>query len=197
MLPNNSKIIKLKITSTADNVSNVNVDALHATSPLIAVTAATSHFAEMNAKFLKNIKLADPPISILCPSGTYIQSTHTTEFVFDDSPPHQRVHSFPTLAPGSLLSVGQLCDSGCYAIFHMKTVQIIYNNKRIWIGTRSVTSNGLWIVNVKPPSANESSSCNILGPISTDNSGNDLNNFNYFCNVFTPHNSIQVRVRFS
>ena len=52
LLPNNSKRIKLKITSTANNVSNVNVDALHATSPLIAVTVATGYFDEMNASFL-------------------------------------------------------------------------------------------------------------------------------------------------
>ena len=52
LFPNNSKRIKLKFTSTANNVSNVNVDPLHATSPLIADTAAIGHFAKMNASFL-------------------------------------------------------------------------------------------------------------------------------------------------
>ena len=58
LLPNNSKRIKLKNTSIANNVSNVHIDALHTTSPLIADTAAIDHFAEMNANFLKNVKLS-------------------------------------------------------------------------------------------------------------------------------------------
>ena len=68
--------LKKKKNFTANNASNVTVDAFTTTSPLIADTAATGHFAEMNASFIKNIKLADSPISILCPSGAFIKSTH-------------------------------------------------------------------------------------------------------------------------
>ena len=88
LLSPNSKRIKIKNYSTANNASNVNVDAFTTTSSLITDTAATGHFAEMNASYLKNIKLADPPISVLCPSGASIKSTHTAEFDFDDFPPH-------------------------------------------------------------------------------------------------------------
>ena len=179
MLSPNSKRIKINNYSTANNASNVNVDAFTTTSLLIADTVASDHFAEMNASYLTNIKLADPPISILCPSCASIKSTHTIEFDFDDFPPHQRVHVFPSLASGSLLSIEQLCDFGCYAIFHTKTVQIIFkiifNNKIILVGTRSVASNGLWIVNVNHPSANEKSSCNILSPFPIATSGIEIN----------------------
>ena len=118
MLSTNSKRIKIKNNSTGNNTSNVNVDAFTITSPLIADTAATGHFVEMNARYLKNIKIADPPISILYSNGASIKSTHIAEFNFEDFSPHQRVHVFPSLAFGSLLSIGQLCDFGCHAIFH-------------------------------------------------------------------------------
>jgi len=188
-----AKRIKINNHSTANNASNINVDAFTTTSSLIADNVATGYFAEINASYLTNIKLADPPISVLCPSGASIKSTHTTEFDFDDFSPHQRVHVFPSLVSGSLLSIEQLCDFGCYAIFHMQTVQIIFNNKIILVGTRSVASNGLWIVNVYRPSTNENSSCNILSPFPTATSGIEFNYIKYFCNVLTPYNAIQER----
>ena len=198
MLSTNSTRIKIKNNSTANNASNVTVDAFTTTSPLIVDTAAIGHFAKMNASFLKNIKLADPPISFLCPSGASIKSTHTAEFNFEDFPPHQRVHVFPSLASGSLLSIGQLCDFGCHAIFHKNAVQRIYNNNVILTGTRSVASNGLWIVNVNRPSFDEIPSCNILAPAHTNERCSDVfATEKYFSNVLTPHNnSIQERVIF-
>ena len=86
--------------------TNVTVDVLNSSSRLIADTGATGHFVEMNADYLKNLIPADPPITVLCPSGTSIKSTHTAEFNFKNFPPNQRVHVFPSLASGSLLSVG-------------------------------------------------------------------------------------------
>ena len=57
----------------------------------------------------------------------------------------------------------------------MKAVQIMFNNIIILVGTRSVASNGLWIVNVNHPSANEKSSCNILSPFPIATSGIEFN----------------------
>ena len=51
----------------------------------------------MNASYLKNIKLADPPISVLYLSGASIKSTHTADFNFDDFPPHQRARLWVAL----------------------------------------------------------------------------------------------------
>ena len=188
--------LKYKNNSTANNASNVTVHTFTTTSPLIADTATTGNFAEINASFLKNIEVADPPISVLYPSGASIKPTHTAEFNFEDFLPHQRVHVFPSLASGSLLSIGQLCDFGCHTIFHKDAVQIIYSNNVILTGTRSVASNGIWIVNVNRPSCDEIPSCNILAPVHTDQRCSDVfATENYFCNVLTPHNnSIQERV---
>ena len=97
----------------------------------------------MNASYLINLMPADPPITVLCPSGASIKSTHTAEFNFKNFPPNQRVHVFPSLASGSLLSIGQLCDVGCHAYFHKNIVKVIYKNNIILSGTRTHRTNGL------------------------------------------------------
>ena len=68
--------------------------------------------------------------------------------------------------------------------FIKNAVQIIYNNNVILTGTRSVASNGLWIVNVNRPSFDEIPSCNILAPAHTDERYSDVfATEQYFCNV--------------
>ena len=88
LLSTHSKRIKIRNSSATNNAYNANMDALTTTNQLIADTTATGYFTEMNASYLKNIKLVDSPISILYPSGPSIKSTHTTEFNFDEFPPH-------------------------------------------------------------------------------------------------------------
>ena len=108
----------MKNTSIANNVSNVNIATLTTTSPLITDTVATCYFVEINTSYLKYVEFIDPPISLLCPRGAFIKSTHTIEFNFDDFPPHQRVYIFPSLSSESLLSIRQLRDFGCNNISH-------------------------------------------------------------------------------
>ena len=50
-------------------------------------------------------------------------------------------HLFPYLKIGSLLSIGQLCDSGCVATFNKDEVSIRHNNQLVANGPR--TKNGL------------------------------------------------------
>ena len=71
---------------TAQHESTVTVDALNNYCRLVADTAATGHFVEMNASYLKKSIPVDPPITVLCPSRVSIKSTHTTEFNFNISP---------------------------------------------------------------------------------------------------------------
>ena len=104
-------------------------------------------------------------------------------------------HLTNVLASGSLLSIVQLCNFGYHVIFHKNAVQTIYNNNVILTSTRSIASNGLWIVNVNRPSFNEIPSCNVLAPVHTDQRCSDVfATEKYFCNVLTTHNnSIQER----
>ena len=51
-------------------------------------------------------------------------------------------YSFSNLQSGSLISIGQLCDDDCVAIFSRYNVKILKNNKVLIRGKR--TDNGLW-----------------------------------------------------
>ena len=70
-----------------------------------------------------------------------------------------QAHAYPNFKIESLLSIGQLCDSNCSAIFTKKDV-IVFNSDKTLIlnGTRNVF-NGLWDVTIEishpepPPTA--------------------------------------------
>ena len=52
---------------------------------------------------------------------------------------------YPKLTSESLLSIGQLCDQGCVAVFQKEELNIYKNNQKIISGTRNRTD-GLWDV---------------------------------------------------
>ena len=91
---------------------------------------------EMNASCIKNIQASDPGIDALCVDGTYITSTHTTDFTYPNIPPAtQSCHIFPHLALGSLLFIGQFCDAGCEAWMDASSIKFTYKQKIVLIGT--------------------------------------------------------------
>ena len=61
----------------------------------------------------------------------------------------QHAYMFDDLKTGSLISIGQLCDDDCIAIFSRYNLKIIKNNKIIINGKRK--DNGLWDIPVQPP----------------------------------------------
>ena len=77
------------------------------------------------------------------PNKTKIQATHTCQIDIPVLPPQARqAHIFPQLAH-ALLSIGQLCDHGCTAIFDHNNVKILHNNIVILHGFRDSGTN-LW-----------------------------------------------------
>jgi hypothetical protein len=75
-----------------------------------------------------------------------MRATHTAELPIQELPHAARqAHLFPALSSGALLSIGQLCDHGCQAIFNVSTVEIIKNNKSTLKGHRTPT-NGMWLI---------------------------------------------------
>ena len=58
---------------------------------------------------------------------------------------------FPDLTSSSLLSIGQLCNDDCTAIFTKKDIKVIKNNNVILEGTRNL-NDGLWDVPIPTPS---------------------------------------------
>jgi hypothetical protein len=51
----------------------------------------------------------------------------------------------------SLLSVGQLCDHGCTAVFEHDTVTVYFKDEVLFTGTRSRETNYLWYINNNKP----------------------------------------------
>ena len=84
-----------------------------------------------------------------------MQSTHEGELDLPSIPKAARkVHIVPDLEQGNgtLLSVGQLCDSGCIANFTKSNVTITYNDHIVLVGHRTVP-HGLW--HLSPPTADQ------------------------------------------
>jgi hypothetical protein len=71
------------------------------------------------------------------PLSPKLSSTAQSAFVLDD------------LQTGTLVSLAQLCDDDCIAIFNKHDVKILKNDKVIITDTRM--SDGLWSLPIKPP----------------------------------------------
>jgi hypothetical protein len=81
-------------------------------------------------------KRATPvPLHVNMPDGTTIQSSHTGELLLSALPPEaRRAHILPGLVHTSLISVGQLCDSGCDVIFTRDQVEMKKDGKLVMSG---------------------------------------------------------------
>ena len=85
-------------------------------------------------------------IDVVLPNHACISSTHTAKLTLPQLPaPATAVHLFPSLATGSLLSIGQFCDHGCTATFTKTKATVSHNGETILEGTRH-PSTSLWHV---------------------------------------------------
>ena len=152
---------KQKLTTLPVQQHASNLATLTATSRVIvADTGATGNFFEGEQDNndesdqhvhvdlpLTNIKATNKGISVLLPNNTTIKSTHTAELDIPQLPANaKKTHIFPHLASGSLLSIGQLCDAGCTALFETHKLYIFHNGKIILQGTRQPSK--LWTIDL-------------------------------------------------
>ena len=72
-----------------------------------------------------------------------MQNIHKTE---------RKAHKFHMLAGNSLISVSQLCDSGCEVIFHHDKVTVTKDSKKIAEVYRDLKTT-LWIMPITTPKA--------------------------------------------
>lgn len=101
----------------------------------------------MDSPHLHHKQPVGEPLHVKLPDDSTIKSTHTAELQIPGLPKSaKRVHLFPSLGNTSLLSIGQLCDSGCKATFTADKVIITHRNNTILSGTRSPLTNGLWTI---------------------------------------------------
>jgi hypothetical protein len=100
----------------------------------------------MMTSLCSNAKPTKNGVSVLLLDGGTIRATHTTKLPIKALPYAARqAHLFPALSSGALLSIGQLCDHGCQAIFNASTVNIIKNHQTVLQGQRNPT-NGMWVI---------------------------------------------------
>jgi hypothetical protein len=79
-----------------------------------------------------------------------MHSTHEAELNIPTLPALARhVHIVPALSTHSLISMGQLCDSGCDVNFDAKSVTVTHNNTTVLTGSRNPTTK-LWHLNLTP-----------------------------------------------
>ena len=132
------------------------------TNSIKADTGATGHFIDQpstNLNLTKVAPITNPSIKVLLPNGDTMQSTHTTTLPINLPQSARTAHVFPSLASGSLLSVGKLCDEGCTAVFTKKKLEI-HKNKNISIkttkpalltGSRDPPYQQLWNIQLSQP----------------------------------------------
>ena len=103
------KLKQLKVKTTLDVVPQKTnfVDVID--------TGTTTHYF-MKESNVEKIRKVDVGINVMSPNGGVTQSIAIAEVKLPHvSKKSREPHIFSSLAPGSLYSVGQLCDDGCEA----------------------------------------------------------------------------------
>jgi hypothetical protein len=117
----------------------------------IADTGSTGHFfkqQDIPEKLQLSTSTANS-IDITMPNGAIITSDAQATMHLPTIPTSAKlIHLFPDLQSHSLLSIGQLCDSGCTAKFTQHKVLIKYQQKTILEGQRNSTTR-LWQIPVE------------------------------------------------
>jgi hypothetical protein len=99
-----------------------------------ADSSAAAHFHQTTNQLPhRPISDSNPAVHVIVPNGHIMTSTATTNLPL----PHlkaaaTKLHAFPKLASGSLLSVGQICDNACTAILNSNSVHM-YPNQDVTI----------------------------------------------------------------
>jgi hypothetical protein len=123
-------------------------------SPVALNSGATGHFLGIHAD-VSNKQPCTTPIIINCADDNQISSTHTAEPnipALSVLPAAARLaHIFPQMGNISLLSLGQLCDHGCTAVFERNRVTVYFKNEVLLTRTRSRETNYLWYIDTDKP----------------------------------------------
>ena len=113
-----------------------------------ADSGATRHyFTNRDAHILKNkTHLSNGP-RVKLPNNESLQATIKGVLPLSSqlSTTAKEAHVFPHIKNALLISIGQLCDDHCIAIFDKKQLNVFKNNKNVLSGTRN-TRDGLWDV---------------------------------------------------
>ena len=107
---------------------------------------SNTHFKPKHNQYLTNCKQLQHKVVASLPNNAKIAASY--EGVFNLHPKLQvKSLIFPELHNESLLSVGQVCDQDCTAIFNKKEMKIVKDNQTLFKGYRDY-SDGLWKLNM-------------------------------------------------
>ena len=118
----------------------------------IVDTGATGHYLDATAEqHCLDVQPTDTGPSVQVANGDNIETTKRATLQLSDSlsPQATTAHIFDDLKSGSLLSIGQLCDDDCIALFTKYNVHI-YKNGQIIIDGKRDSRNGLWTIPLAP-----------------------------------------------
>jgi hypothetical protein len=137
--------------------------------PIIIDSGATGHFFKVSSNLI-GLKPATTSIAVSLPDGAHIKSTHIGTLPIPSLPSSAcRAQVFQSLQSDSLLSIGQLCNHGCKAVFTNDCVTVTRNDIVLLTGTSPPSTNMLWtldpIVPTTTPSVEQSSP--ITGSVNT------------------------------
>ncbi len=111
-----------------------------------------------------NIVPASIPLHVRLPDGSTIASTHTATLTIPGLPRDAaQAHIYPDLHAGALLSVSQLCDTGCTVTFMAQHAQVHQHNCLLLQGKRAAS--GLWHVPLPKQDAHDAGNKVIPAPI--------------------------------
>ena len=111
-------------------------------------TGCTEHYAGTNV--ISTVTKTKNGVLVGLPNGEKMQSAHIAYLPINILPkPARKAHIFPAMGTKTLLSIGQLCDNGCYSIFTQTHVFIIHKemNEILLTGNRENSGGKMWKVN--------------------------------------------------
>ena len=124
-----------------------------------ADTGASAHYLaakDMTKLGVSNVKPTLSPKLVQLPTQQIVASTHdSTLNIPKVSSAAKSATIFPKITGPSLLSIGQLCDDNCTAVFTKTNMKVLKNDSIIIEGKRNL-NDGLWDVtldDISPPSA--------------------------------------------
>jgi hypothetical protein len=93
-------------------------------------SGASANFHEVTHHLLHQpISTSNPSVSVIVPNGQIMNSQSTANLPLPNLPPSATIsHGFPSLASGSLLFVGKICNHNCTAISTDCSVKLYCNN---------------------------------------------------------------------
>jgi hypothetical protein len=107
----------------------------------ILYCGCTRNFLSANAPCM-NKRAVHVPLHVNMPNGTIIQSSHTSELILSALPPQaRRAHILPGLVHNFLISVRQLCDSGCDVKFTRDQAEVNKDGKSVNVRSHSHAQN--------------------------------------------------------